>query len=333
MHHLKLIKADFCDLTDILPEIMDCRSLVILSILDNPIVRISEQIGFIDSLREIRLSDCVMTTMSFPPSSLLHSRVDESDQNVLMFLKKYAKHLDDATVDISNFQVSTIPIQIFERAQQITRISAHHNTISYIPKWLSNLPLNYLDLSFNLIEVLEEHILLFSQLRTLHLENNPIGELPIFFGLLTNLECLNVSLCPMQKLPDTLSRLINLKTLNVSKTQLSDIESHFFSQWKCLESLNIKETRVFHLHNTLQHCTKLKLLEVDADKIRSPPEVIIRTGIASTLQYCAMSFQAQQGLIVYDFSNRQIVDWPVDLCNPEYSRQVIGMVQVCGCSF
>jgi hypothetical protein len=46
-----------------------------------------------------------------------------------------------------------------------------------------------------------------------------------------------------------------------------------------------------------------------------------------------MSFQAQQGLIVYDFSNRQIVDWPVDLCNPEYSRQVIGMVQVCGCSF
>lgn len=324
MHHLKLIKADFCDLTDILPEIKDCRSLVILSILDNPIVRINEQIGFIDSLREIRLSDCVMTTMSFPPSSLLKSRVDESDQNVLMFLKKYAKHLDDSTVDISNFQVSTIPIQIFERARQITQISAHHNNISYIPKWLNILPLSYLDLSFNLIKELEDHILLLSELRALHLENNPIVTLPLFFGLLTNLKCLNVSSCPLQKLPDTLSRLINLETLNVSKTQLSDIESFFFPEWKRLQSLNIKKTRIYHLHNTLKHCAELQLLEVDADMIRSPPEAIIRTGIASTLRYCDMSFQAQQGLIVYDFSKRQMVDWPVDLCDPEYSRLVIG---------
>jgi len=334
MHHLKLIKADFCDLTDILPEINHCRSLVILSILDNPIVRINEQIGFIDSLREIRLSDCVMTTMSFPPSSLLHSRVDESDQNVLMFLKKYAKHLNDSTVDISNFEVSTIPIQIFERSHQITRISAHHNNISYIPKWLNNLPLNFLDLSFNLIKVLEEHILLLSQLRTLHLEHNPIDALPLFFGLLTNLRCLNVSQCPLQKLPDTLSRLIHLETLNVSKTQLSNIESHFFCEWKHLESLNIKETRVFHLHNTLKHCTRLKLLEVDTERIISPPEAIIRTGIASTLQYCAMSFQAQQGLIVYDFSKRLMVEWPVDLCDLEYSRHVIGtLFEVYECSY
>lgn len=324
MHHLKLIKADFCNLTDILPEIADCRSLVILSILDNPIVRINEKIGFIDSLREIRLSDSAMKTMSFPPSSLLQSRVDENDQNVLLFLKKYAKHLKDSTVDISNFDISTIPIQIFERAEQITQISAHHNSISYIPKWLSNLPLNYLDLSSNAIKELEEHIVTLSQLSTLLLENNHLETLPIFFGNLTQLQHLNFSHCPLQLLPDTLSRLIHLKTLNVSHTRLSKLESYFFCAWTRLECLSIKETSIHHLPNSLKCCTRLKTLELDADRIRSPPEAILRTGIKSTLQYCGMSFEAQQGLIVYDFSKRQMVEWPVDLCDPEYSRQVIG---------
>jgi Leucine-rich repeat (LRR) protein len=326
MHCLKLIKADFCNLTDILPDLQDCRSLVILSILDNPIVRIHEKIGLIDSLREIRLSDVVKTTMSFPPSSLLHCRVDENDQNVLMFLKKYAKHMNDSTVNLSNFEVLTLPIQIFERAQQITRIIAHHNIISYIPKWLNNLPLAYLDLSFNVIKELEEHITTFSFLKTLNLENNLIETLPILFGILTQLECLNVSQCPLEALPDTLSRLVNLKTLNVSKTRLSKIDSFFFCAWTSLESLNIKETSIHHLHNTLQFCARLNILEVDPERIRSPPEVIIKAGIPCTLQYCSMSFDAQRGLVEYDFSKRQMVDWPLDLCDSEYLRQVIGKV-------
>jgi Leucine-rich repeat (LRR) protein len=149
--------------------------------------------------------------------------------------------------------------------------------------------------------------------------------LPIFFGKLTQLERLNISCCPLQDLPDTLSRLIHLKTLNVSKTRLSKIESYFFSAWKCLESLSMNETSIYHLPNTLKYCTRLKILEVDADRIRSPPEAILRAGIISTLQYCDMSFKAQQGLVTYDFSKRQMVDWPVDLCDPEYSREVIGM--------
>jgi hypothetical protein len=37
-----------------------------------------------------------------------------------------------------------------------------------------------------------------------------------------------------------------------------------------------------------------------------------------------MSFDAQQGLVDYNFSKRQMVEWPADLCDPEYSRQVIG---------
>jgi Leucine-rich repeat (LRR) protein len=324
MHHLKLIKADSCNLTDILPELQDCRNLVILSILDNPIVRINEQVGLIRSLREIRLSDSVMTTMSFPPSSLLHTRVDENDQNVLNFLQKYAKHLEDSTIDISNFEISTIPIQIFERAQQITQILAHHNSISYMPKWLSNLPLMCLDLSFNAIKELEEHVIHLSQLRIMHLESNFIESLPLFFGNLTQLEYLNVSNCPLQDLPDTLSRLVHLKSLNVSKTRLREINSVFFCAWQCLESLNIKETSIHHLHNTLKYCTRLNILDVDAKIIRSPPEAILRTGIASTLQFCSMSFEAQRGLVVYDFSQRQMIEWPIDLCDPEYSRQVIG---------
>jgi Leucine-rich repeat (LRR) protein len=327
MHHLKLIKADSCNLTDILQELQGCQNLVILSILDNPIVRINEHVGLIQSLKEIRLSDSVMTTMSFPPSSLLHTRVDESDQNVLQFLKKYAKHLEDSTIDISNFEVSTIPIQIFERALQINQILAHHNSISYIPKWLSNLPLKCLDLSFNAIKELEEHVINLSQLRIIHLESNLIESLPFFFGTLTQLECLNVSNCPLKELPDTLSRLVHLKTLNVSKTRLSEVNSVFFYAWQCLESLNITETDILHLHNTLKFCTRLTILDVDVDRLRSPPEAILRMGIASTLQFCSMSYEAQRGLAVYDFSKRQMVDWPVDLCDPEYSRQVIGTLK------
>jgi Leucine-rich repeat (LRR) protein len=324
MHHLKLIKADNCNLTDILPQMQDCRSLVILSILENPIVRISEHVGLIDSLRELRLSTSVVSTMSFPPSSLLHSRVDERDQNVLNFLKQYAKQLKESTIDISNFDISSIPIQIFERAQKINRISAHHNRISYIPKWLTNLPLNYIDLSFNAIKDLEDHIVEFSQLRTLHLEKNLMDRLPIYFGFLSTLECLNISQSPVLELPDTLSRLIYLKTLNLSKTRISRIESFFFSSWKFLESLNVKETSIDYLRNTLKCCTRLENLEVDTERIRFPPKSIILGGIASTLNYCCMSFDAQQGLVDYNFSKRQMVEWPADLCDPEYSRQVIG---------
>jgi hypothetical protein len=72
---------------------------------------------------------------------------------------------------------------------------------------------------------------------------------------------------------------------------------------------------------------------MDPDKIRSPPEAILRAGITSTLQYCEMSFKAQQGLIVYDFSKRQMVDWPVDLCDPEYSRLVTGTFFKNACNF
>jgi hypothetical protein len=176
------------------------------------------------------------------------------------------------------------------------------------------------------IKELEEHITTFSFLKTLNLENNLIESLPIFFGILTQLEWLNVSQCPLEALPDTLSRLVNLKTLNVSKTRLSKIDSFFFCAWTSLESLNIKETSIHHLHNTLQCCARLNILEVDPERIRSPPEVILKAGIPCTLQYCSMSFDAQRGLVVYDFSKRQMVDWPLDLCDSEYLRQVIGKV-------
>lgn len=102
----------------------------------------------------------------------------------------------------------------------------------------------------------------FPAIKKLHLEENPIQELPTRIGLLRHLRYLNVSHTRLKSLPIGIGLLRNLEALGTSHSSLHELSGPSFALLTKLKRFYLRGTRVESLPQELDLIKNLETLDV-----------------------------------------------------------------------
>ena len=136
----------------------------------------------------------------------------------IKWVKSVSKYVVIKQLNLSQNQLSTLPISIASHLRKCTKLDLHHNNIKYIPASILELPLiNELDLSNN--KICELPIVLWSSsLTKLNLSYNELKSLPDCATELCtdSMEVLQLQHNQLRKVPKCISFLCSLNTLDLS---------------------------------------------------------------------------------------------------------------------
>jgi Leucine-rich repeat (LRR) protein len=193
--------------------------------------------------------------------------LDLSDNKIenLEFLK-YLVNLKIAR--LQNNMITEIRNQTFVTVSQLQKLYLFANQIRSIEpgSFRSLHALAHLDLSYNKIQVFNEHVSGLAKLKYLYLHFNLIKNLEanVFIGLyqLTDLNLKNNLLETIKSLTFN-TDLGNMKILNLENNTIREIESYAFIGLVNLTELNLQHTQLKGLHNgSFDGLSSLKKLEI-----------------------------------------------------------------------
>ena len=136
----------------------------------------------------------------------------------IKWIKNVSKYVVIRQLNLSQNQLSTLPISIASHLRKCTKLDLHHNNLKYIPASILELPLiNELDLSSNKICELPK-VLWSSSLTKLDLSYNELKSLPDCSTELCadSMEVLRLEHNQLRKVPQCVCFLCSLKTLDLS---------------------------------------------------------------------------------------------------------------------
>ncbi|KAI4461761.1 leucine rich repeat [Holotrichia oblita] len=140
--------------------------------------------------------------------------------------------------------------------------------------WWSYTPLNYLDLSSNILDQLPENIKMFEDLSVLNLQDNNLSHLPIGIGNLKKLTKLNLSRNKISKLPDEFYALVELQILNLSHNELIDV-SEKIGDLIMLQQLDLSNNNLIHLPPGLGYLVRLTDVNLSHNQLTELPSDIV----------------------------------------------------------
>lgn len=169
--------------------------------------------------------------------------------------------------------------------------------------------LRTLDLSFNRIQILNENISSFKNLKILNLSHNKIKLLPSSIGHLEKLESLLLENNLLESLPNEIVGLKNLKTFNLSSNKikifpknvciLKNIELLDISKNELdsipdeiglcnVNEINLNNNKLTRLNDALANCPKMKILRVDNNQLTIDA---ITKPILADSKICLLSYE------------------------------------------
>lgn len=101
--------------------------------------------------------------------------------------------------------------------------------------------------------------------------------LPDRLTVLSQLLVLNIENNPISQLPNVITNLTNLINLNASHTSISDIEDYRFDRLPNLTVLSLSSSRISKFSTHIGHCSKLELLDLAVNMLKTIPREIGHT--------------------------------------------------------
>ncbi|KAI4461767.1 leucine rich repeat containing protein [Holotrichia oblita] len=179
-------------------------------------------------------------------------------------------------LNLSGRGLATVPMSIFTMYESDGKNGLVEYDLSKSPDdaWWSYTPLNYLDLSSNILDQLPENIKMFEDLSVLNLQDNNLSHLPIGIGNLKKLTKLNLSRNKISKLPDEFYALVELQILNLSHNELIDV-SEKIGDLIMLQQLDLSNNNLIHLPPGLGYLVRLTDVNLSHNQLTELPSDIV----------------------------------------------------------
>ncbi len=235
--HLEKATLNNVNLTEVSASIGTLKQIKILELQENPIVKVSSEIGNLENLEELHIGTrsssfkCGLKTL---PSEL-------SKCNKLKVL------------NLKMSEIETLPTS-FSALENLEHIDLSWNKFSKFPEFLIKLPrLKYLDVSRNAIGTFPTQLgLLGTSLETLLFEGN-------FYGKYTE---------KISKIPQSITTLTNLKKLSMKDQVFESLPDNFWTSLVNLEELNLSGGLIQEIPDGIESLSKLKTLYLKGNEIK-----------------------------------------------------------------
>ncbi len=270
-----------------------CASLETLDLSRNKISLVVPDIGNLQNLLYINLSQCNLTTlpneigfcaelkeiilMGNQIESLPDSLKECDNLEVLRLSYRNFSTMLDSYMDnlIFKGQIKSehIPPVVFDLAK-MTNLDLKHTKINTIPD--NNLcGMLELNLDFNYISTLAENSMKsMTNIRILTLSNNFLNEIPAEINNLLSLEVLDLSCNTITEITNN-SNLKNLKELNLSSNRLNGVNDNI-KYFKGLQKLRLEKNAISELSEELYELDMLFYLDLCYNRIIRLSEKLVR---------------------------------------------------------
>ncbi|KAN0138351.1 Protein phosphatase 2C domain containing protein, partial [Lactarius tabidus] len=199
---------------------------------------------------------------------------------------------DYKNVDLTNKSLRTVPVVLYNHAEDIKSLTLSCNPMLDIPGDFVRLctTLKELHMSNMSIKKVPQSVQNFVTLTRLDLSSNRIGDITdLSLYRLPDLQELRVQNNRMKRLPWYLPRLRMLRLLNISNNKFQDIPEEV-CKMSSLEELDVSFNRISQLPENMQSWHRLKVLIIVGNRVRHIPD----------------SFQHLSSLTVFDCRRNEI---------------------------
>lgn len=243
----------------------------------NPSLIVPPEIGQLNQLVELYLTDNKFTYVPHEIGQLIHLQILKLRDNNIAFLPTEVGQLDQlVTLDLAYNKLVSLPPQIGQLSK-LARLDLTHNKFTNTPPEIVRLPnLKELILRHNMLTSFSPIIMEFPQLELLNLSDNKIPSLPAEIKSLSRLTNLNLKHNNLTTLPPEIGKLLELSTLNLSENELTVLPPEIGQLTQLLE-LSLSRNKLRSLPP--EFCQLLKLqtsLNLCDNKLRSLPIEILK---------------------------------------------------------
>jgi Leucine-rich repeat (LRR) protein len=219
LENLLVLVCISCNLQVMPPFVSRLSKLQELTIADNPIREIPEEMVFPKSLIKIIIIYSRLESLPESIGNLTNLTILTLYNNQLTTLPASIGNMTKLKkLRIKNNRLTTLP----DTCRELTNLDVldlHNNQFESIPESMTDLSsLETLDLSHNRITSLPDNINKLTRLAYLHLNNNLLTTLPDNFVVVHNhpMEILNLSHNQLTSIPTSVGNLLNLRELNLN---------------------------------------------------------------------------------------------------------------------
>lgn len=203
--------------------------------------------------------------------------VDLSGNNLEFLPDEFATLSSLNILKLSHNNLQTVPDTI-DQIAGLEEVYLDHNQISLLPVNFFKLSsLSCCDLSNNNLRDLPETkdkrpgLSSLKALKSLHLQNNSLSELPSDIGELGALRILDCSKNSIESFPDSMQRLSLLDKFNAERNHLKSIPP-WVRKLKRVTYLNLSSNDLTVVADEICEMTSLKILDLEKNQIRKLPE-------------------------------------------------------------
>lgn len=180
--------------------------------------------------------------------------------------------------------------------KSLTTASFTHNGISQLPPFSERMPLNSLNIAYNLIDSLPPSLGVLKQLNSLDFSFNKGIQTPYNYHLLgTMLELKDLSIQGLKEIPEEVSKLVKLEHLNLSRGRFTALPPGFsnlveLKEIHCLKTDALQFSAAIEVLSSLKHLQVLRIggksfeqLPYNLFKLRSLQHLEIRATCLSKM--------------------------------------------------
>lgn len=142
------------------------------------------------------------------------------------------------TLSLGNNGIETIPDEV-RQLKNVTDLSLMQNRLKSIPDSLFELPLKYLNLSYNELELIPDAISNMTELESLTLAANRLTKLPGSIGNLSQLDTLSLDYNKLDSLPTEILNIQNLQYLSVTSNRFKSLPDGLETFSKSIKTFKI----------------------------------------------------------------------------------------------
>lgn len=323
--HSKITEISITHKTKIPSDILDCKKLETLELVNTRIKKLSKRLKALPHLTTLK----VYNNKAGKPLKLAKNF---TIKNLIICSEGIPKRFSSVRrlqkLDLSKNKLEKFPN--LKRCNYLKELSLKENRITLSDlKAIHNTKLESLELQNNNITVVPANLGGFTNLKKLTLNYNKISSIDPSFAQLKNLEQLGLYQNNLSSIPDVLYRLPSLKEIDLYYNQIERLEAKA-SNWKNLEVLYLSNNNLFSLPDNLGSLTALRELYLHNNRLSNLPESLenldrltvlrVNDNYLNSLPNSILKLKSIENI---DISNNQIQTLPDALFHLEHVNLLV----------
>lgn len=245
-----------------------------LNISKTPLIKLSEFIGYFQSISKLEIKDCKLYSIPDTIRSLEFLEILNLEGNNLETIPKSIESLKYLkTLNLSHNRINQLEFSLNE-LPSLEHLNLENNKLEQFPNIDKNhASLKFLNLSKNIIFEIPDSITCLNSLQNLNLSSNKILSLPEQIASLKFLKCLNLDRNKLMLIPNSIKLLHKLETLSLEDNKLKVLPKTIGELFS-LKKLNISWNKLISLPSNIGYITSLIYLDLSNNKLTIIPDSI-----------------------------------------------------------